>query len=218
MTRKSEILVGIVFFGALTILGYFTVLKSDYFDKKEYIYASVVFKNVEGLVMGSLVKINGVSSGKVVGIFLIEDGNVKVDLKIFNKFVLYDNYRIALRPKSALGGMVVSIFPGKSHALGRDAEVVTDLTLLKGFSSGEIMGLVSEILTENRVEIRETLVNLKNFTAKLNSSKGTLGKFLNDDTIHNKTGKLVDDLREAVEDAREQAPVTSFIRAALTAF
>ena len=41
---------------------------------------------------------------------------------------------------------------------------------------------------------------------------------INEDTIHADTGKLIKELRDAVEDSREQAPVTSFIRAALTAF
>jgi len=218
MSRKSEVLVGIVFFIALAILGYFTVIKSDYFDDKEYIFVSVDFKTVEGLTLGSGVQINGVASGKVTAINLIEDGMVRVNLKIFNKFILYDNYRISLKFKSALGGRVVSIYPGKSLLGGRKAEIVEDLSGLKGYASGEVVGLVAEILTENRAEIKETIENLRIFTARLNSKKGTIGKLLNSDKMHKKADKLIDDLREAVEDAREQAPVTSFIRAALTAF
>ena len=34
----------------------------------------------------------------------------------------------------------------------------------------------------------------------------------------NKAQTLVDELKDVVEDVREQAPITSFIRAALTAF
>ena len=53
---------------------------------------------------------------------------------------------------------------------------------------------------------------------KINYGQGTIGKLINKDNIHAQTDQLVKELRETIEDAREQAPITSFIKAALTAF
>jgi phospholipid/cholesterol/gamma-HCH transport system substrate-binding protein len=60
--------------------------------------------------------------------------------------------------------------------------------------------------------------NLAVVTAKLSSGEGTIGRLLMHDKMYQDADDLVKELRESVEDAREQAPVTSFIRAALTAF
>ena len=46
---KNEIVVGIFFFIAILILGYFTVIMSgDIFETREYYRMTVVFRNVEG--------------------------------------------------------------------------------------------------------------------------------------------------------------------------
>jgi len=60
--------------------------------------------------------------------------------------------------------------------------------------------------------------NLRSFSEKLNSGQGTLSKLLTDDKIANQASDLLEQLRDTIEDAREQAPVTSFIKAALMAF
>jgi phospholipid/cholesterol/gamma-HCH transport system substrate-binding protein len=218
MGKKNEIVVGITFFAALSVLSYFTIAKGDLFDTREYYSITVRFSNVEGLEPGSNVLVNGVEAGKVQAIELDEEGDVIVLLRMFSYFTVYKNYRIMIKNVSALGGRFISIYPGSSEVDGVPQETVTGRKNLNGLSSGDPITLLAELLTENRDDIRKTIVNVRQFSESLNSGKGTLGKLLNDSEIHNNTNKLLKELRETVEDAREQAPVTSFIRAALTAF
>jgi len=71
---------------------------------------------------------------------------------------------------------------------------------------------------ENRENIYYLIKNIRGITEKLNSGEGTIGKLLADEEMHTKTDELIKDVKETLEDAREQAPITSFIRAALTIF
>ena len=96
---------------------------------------------------------------------------------------------------------------------------------LQGDSAGDPVAGLSELISENRVNVRETIKNVRSITNKINKGKGTLGQLVNDDELHRNAVTLVDDaqivareMREGFEDQREQAPVNSFIRAMLTAF
>ena len=89
---------------------------------------------------------------------------------------------------------------------------------LTGLTIGDPLTKISEVIDENREDLKATVQNISEFTEKINKGEGTIGKLVNEDSIHDETGKLIKELRDTVEDSREQAPVTSFIRAALTAF
>ncbi len=96
---------------------------------------------------------------------------------------------------------------------------------LQGKSSGDPIAGLAELISENRENVRKTIQNIRDITSKINKGQGTLGQLINDDELHRNASTLVDDaqvvareLRESLEDQREQAPVNSFIRAMLTAF
>ncbi len=218
MTRFNEFLVGLVFMAAMAVLGYFTILRGDLLERKEYFPVSIIFEDVEGLITGDKVLISGVVSGTVETIDLMDDSRVLVKAALFRRFNLYENYRIALKNQSALGGKIIMIYPGAPEVDGVYYSRVEDTGVLDGYTIGDPIAKISELIDENRENIAVTLQNIREFTDKINSGKGTLGKLINEDTIHADTGKLIKELRDAVEDSREQAPVTSFIRAALTAF
>ena len=96
---------------------------------------------------------------------------------------------------------------------------------LEGESSGDPIAGISELIEENRENVRKTIENIASITGKINRGKGTVGRLINSPQLHQNANDLVKDaqvvvkeLRETLEDTREQAPVTSFIRAVLTAF
>ena len=203
---------------AMAVLGYFTILRGNLFESKEYFSSSIIFEDVEGLITGDKVLISGVNSGNVDKIDLMDDSRVLVRVRLFRRLNLYENYKITLKNQSALGGKIIMIYPGSPEIDGVYYSRVDDTTYLKGYTIGDPIAKISELIDENRENIAVTLRNVREFTDKINSGKGTLGRLINEDTIHSDTGKLIKELRDAVEDSREQAPVTSFIRAALTAF
>lgn len=55
-------------------------------------------------------------------------------------------------------------------------------------------------------------------TEKVNKGQGTLAKLVNDDALFRETKALLKELRESVEDLREQAPINSFIGVVFSAF
>lgn len=216
---KNEIIVGIIFFLALGILGYFTIIMSaDMFQAHKYYKVTIIFSNIDGLEKNSKVKVNGVLSGLVEDVKLMADNNVFVILKMYNKFILYESYKIKIRNETALGGKFVGIDPGKDSINGKHYAVVETRNNLKGESTADIFGELSDLIAENRANIYKTIKNIREITAKINTGQGTLGKLVNENKVYKNADDLIRDLRETMEDAREQAPITSFIRAALMAF
>jgi phospholipid/cholesterol/gamma-HCH transport system substrate-binding protein len=53
---------------------------------------------------------------------------------------------------------------------------------------------------------------------KINKGQGTIGKLVTDDAIFRETKSLLKELRESVEDLREQAPINAFIGVVFSAF
>jgi len=218
MSKINELVVGIVFFAAMIVLGYFTIIKGDFFDTREYYPVSIIFDDVEGLESGDRVLVNGVSAGVVLNMKLLDDNRVKVFANFHRRFNLYRNYRILLKNQTALGGRMIVVYPGKSQINEEYFDIVDNYENLKGTTVGDPLTMVAELIDENKENISVAIRNIRDFTDKINRGKGTLGKLINDDTIHTDTSKMISELRDTIEDSREQAPITSFIRAALTAF
>lgn len=77
-------------------------------------------------------------------------------------------------------------------------------------SVAKVEGLLN---TANRVtkEMADTL-------HRINTGKGTIASLLNDPALYKETKSLLKELRESVEDLREQAPINSFIGVVFAAF
>lgn len=216
---KKEISVGILFLVAMSILGYYTIIMTGEFLRNNQSYPiTVLFNNVEGLSEKDRVKINGVVAGKVTNIELLDDSKVLVALSMNRKFRLYKGYTIKISSESTLGGRYVGINPGKPFEDNIQNEEILSREYLNGTSLPDPLSMLSEFIAENRENVYETIQNVRSITHKINSGQGTLGKLINEDRIHDNADSLVKELRDAIEDTREQAPITSFLRAALTAF
>tara|TARA_B100001939_G_scaffold348226_1_gene374422 strand:- start:9794 stop:10624 length:831 start_codon:yes stop_codon:yes gene_type:complete len=268
MNWIQNILVGFLFFGALFLVGYFTIVsESGPFaqpGKRMVFY----FDHADGIKEGSRVTVLGVPSGSVTGVDLVTVNGrgdvvepdspnrvrqiVAVTIELKKQVVFYENYRIAIKNESLLSGKVVSVDPGSSSTQeGTNPQQITVFSVdsavlsstgqsaleyrltsssdqyvdLKGESSGDPIAGFSELIAENRADLRRTVQNVAEITDKINRGDGTVGKLINDAELHNNATTLVTEaqvvvreVRESLEDTREQAPVTSFVRAALTAF
>lgn len=248
------ILVGTLFFGAMAVVGYFTIITDGGPLKKETHSMKVYFPNGEGIKIGNKVTVQGVPYGYVSKVNLVQvdaSGNilgdteegtgtrVEVLLTIPAPIKLYENYDIRIKNESLLSGRVIAIDPGtakefdpKSNQFlpgGKEYKLVdlseSKAVQLKGRTNEDPLVSLSELIAENRVDIRKTISNVADITTKVNEGKGTLGRLINQDDIHSNVNTTLTDaqivlreLREGLEDTREQAPVTSFIRAALSAF
>lgn len=216
---KREIVVGIFFFVAMAILGYYTIIMTGgLFERPDEYFMTVRFPYVGGLNSKTKVRVNGVVSGEVESISLDENNVVVVVLKMTKRFRLYANYQISVQSEGALGLRYVSINPGSRMINNQLVEEVQDYAHLEGRAVGDTLAMISELIAENRDNVYNTIKNIREVTEKINKGHGTLGKLINEGKVHDSTEGLIRELRDAIEDTREQAPVTSFIRAALTAF
>ena len=213
-----EFLTGIIFFAAVSILVYFTVVVGQRAISPEKTWPmTVYFEDALGLQKESRVMVNGVYSGTVAAINL-DNGLARVELAMFNRFYIYSDHRIHIATESAIGGKHIRIYPGgKNNGDGGYNEIIESDTFLVG-SARDPFDSISNVIEDNRDNIKVMISNLRSFSEKLNSGKGTISKLLTDDKIANQASDLLEQLRETIEDAREQAPVTSFIKAALMAF
>ncbi|EPG67235.1 mammalian cell entry protein Mce [Leptospira wolffii] len=247
MKSFRYLLVGAIFSVAVVVVGYFTVMTEGGPVQKRGEFLKINFKNSEGIKVGNKVTVQGVPFGYVSNIRLIqinEEGavlppgevgvatRVEVTILLKEPVRMYENYDIAIRNESLLSGRVISIDPGTSEST-EEGKVGQRSFQTVDYKSGPLKGRVlqdplvslSELIAENRGDIRRTFSNVADITTKINSGDGTLGRLINRDDLHTNVNTVLTDaqivlreLREGLEDTREQAPVTSFIRAALSSF
>jgi phospholipid/cholesterol/gamma-HCH transport system substrate-binding protein len=219
---KNEIAVGILFFIGMSILGYFTIImKDEVIDTKTYHEVRADFPFVNGLQKGEKVKMYGVTVGSVTSI-AIEGDHVSVRFKLISNSLFYENYALRIRQESIMMGRYLDVYPGTALSGKRVNKPIELKTALRGTAPTDVMVLLEDMLSENRSDLRMSMSNLKDMsgslkevTAKINNGQGTLGKLVNEDQTQDAKA-LIQEVRDTVEDAREQAPITSFIRTVLT--
>jgi phospholipid/cholesterol/gamma-HCH transport system substrate-binding protein len=134
---------------------------------------------------------------------------------MYKKFIMFENYEIKIKNETALGGKYIGIDPGSGQANGIKYAVADFNKILSGKRSGDLLSELTDMISENRPDIRKSVRNFEEITAKINSGQGTFGKLLNENKVYDNTDDLVSEVRQTLEDTREQAPITSFIKAAL---
>lgn len=245
------ILVGILFLSAILLVGYFTILTQGGPFQKEGFTLLVTFPDAEGIKVGNKVTVQGVPFGYVSKVRLVQvdefgeilptgalgiGTRVELTLLLNGPIQLYDNYTINIKNESLLSGRVVALDPGSRF--DKDPKTKEPLmdgashypvplkeTRIRGQVTQDPLVSLSELIAENRSDIRKTVSNISEITSKINKGKGTLGKLINESEVHKSVNTTLGDaqvvlkeIREGLEDTREQAPVTSFIRSALSAF
>jgi len=266
----QNFIVGLLFFGSLAVVGYFTIVSESGPFAKKGKQLVIYFDHAEGIKVGSKVTVLGVPAGTVVDMDLVsvDENNIPVPdssprrvrqrvaivVELKKDIIFFENYSISLKNESILSGKVVAIDPGNSEPvkgyypkridvmwyssldmerLGRSAikSNIKDINegktkiVLSGINAGDPIAGLSELISENRENVKRTLSNIAEITDKINQGQGTIGQLINDSKLHDNANTVVSDakivvreMRENLEDTREQAPVTSFIRILLTSF
>ncbi len=82
--------------------------------------------------------------------------------------------------------------------------------IISNVKAGE--GVAGKFLMDKEMgeTVAEIISELRTAAGSLNEQKGTLGLLLNDPQVYNELRELLRKARMAVEDAREQAPISSF--------
>ncbi|MFO7820827.1 MAG: MlaD family protein [Lentisphaeria bacterium] len=222
----AELTVGALFFIALGILAFFTIIlsKEALFSKRWEL--QVYFPRVAGLSQGDNVMARGVKVGHIKNIELT-DSRVLVTANLGKKFSIYEDYEIKVQHSSILGGKYLSIDQGAASG----SQVAID-TPLEGNLPTDMLQDTAELVQEIKTEVKrvsksfheskvlpklaDAVDNLQSLTADLRAGRGTFGKLLQDEAIYdtaleafaelkNGAGSLdraADSVNGAVADAR----------------
>jgi len=89
--------------------------------------------------------------------------------------------------------------------------IVTDIRAVAADLRGG-KSLLARLVSDEKMgqELREAVSNLSAFAAGLGKGEGTIARLVNDPQLYVEAQKLLFQAREAVEDAREAAPISSF--------
>jgi phospholipid/cholesterol/gamma-HCH transport system substrate-binding protein len=186
MKLTHEVVVGLVFFGILLLLGFFTIYLSDvHFGRGQTLV--VDFSTVRGLKQGDNVNVLGLKSGKVKTILLNERmRGVRVTLWLKQPIVLSEDSEIQVNDATLLGGKQVDIDPGTP---GRP--LIDTTKPLVGRSSPELAKSLVTLLEDAKEPLRRSLQNLEQITAKINEGQGLLGGIVNDAGMRDSIARIL---------------------------
>ncbi|HHJ64255.1 MAG TPA: MCE family protein [Aquifex aeolicus] len=144
---------------------------------KEYV---VYFEDVGGLSIGAEVRVSGIRAGTVTDIVL-EEGRVRVRFAVEEKFRIFRDASAQIGTLGLMGDKFLAVYPGnpKSGELKEGEEIVssegvadTDKLIRELTRTAEGFRLVAEnlnrILQENRENLQQAIVNLRELTRILN--------------------------------------------------
>lgn len=194
----------------------------DVFKKGYALHAD--FKTVQNLKAGDPVKMAGVRIGRVTAFEFIEDG-VRVSMKINDDQKVRTDSVATIQSAGLVGENFVSLTLGAAPNTFNAEDVLQtreqpDLNaimakldnvaggienLTKSFSGDSIqnvLGPMTDFLNQNNPKITAILGDLEVVSGNLREGKGTMGKFLADDSLYNEGTATMTNLNLALTDAR----------------
>lgn len=151
----------------------------DTFKRKMQLVS--LFDDVSGLQSGNNVWFSGVKIGTVSNIRFYGQSQVAVTLKIETKAQQYirKDAKVKVSADGLIGNKILVIYGGTANS----PEVIDGDTLKveKAFSSEDMINM----LQENNKNVLDITNDFKTISHKLVAGEGTIGKFLNDNSVYN---------------------------------
>ena len=199
MNNQRQLLLGIFFVVALSILAYYTLFLTGTNWFKDPVVMNVYFREANNLREGAEVQLLGTKVGRVkqltVDISAPVEKRVHAVLHLDQAIELVEDASITIRETSLLGGRHVDINPGTPG--GKLLEVTEDSPLFGRVYKNPIdsFGDLGALIGENRESIRDFLANLDAISTSIREGKGTVGRLLMDE-------ELSGDVKTGVADAK----------------
>jgi phospholipid/cholesterol/gamma-HCH transport system substrate-binding protein len=187
------------------------------------------FTNLKGLKTGDDVLMAGVKIGTVAQTRLGQQ-RVEAVLSIRPEVEIPDDAVASVETSSLLGSQHLAVSFGSSAAILQNGDIIkTKNTVdmneviaqlgslgakLEGVAenigqalggdggSGSLFGKLDKLVEDNGPKLTETLANLQDITTKLRSGEGTLGRLVNDSSLHDKLLGAVGEMKTAAADAK----------------
>ena len=170
------IVVGLI----LLVVGLFFVGKQKNLFVSEF-QLNAIFKNVNGLKVGNLVRFGGIAVGTVEGLQLLNDTAVEVNMNVkseVRKFIKRDA-SVSIGSDGLVGDRLISISPGKDNG-----EPVRDHEILVSHAPVETEQIMASLKTsaDNAAIITQQLTEI---AYKVNHGHGVISRLLGDSSMGN---------------------------------
>lgn len=189
-------------------------------DKTGILLVELTLTSQQNIYEGYSIEIRdeSVLGGKAVYINIGD----KKGLQIEN---LYTEKAPILKGKSAenimaIGGDILSDNREDIRLIVKNAKDISEKLKLFSLKANEGEGTIARLLNDKELasDLRNSVANINSIIAKVKNGEGFLGKLINEDHLYKEIHKLVKDAQEALEDMREQAPITTFAGTIMGAF
>lgn len=164
------------------------------------------------------IKDESVLGGKAI---YIDVGN-KNGLQIEN---LYSNKKVVLKGKPsgnlmAEGGNILADNRADIREIVKNIKDISEKIKSVSSKVNEGEGTIAKIINDKELadNLKASVTNINTILAKVKNGEGFLGKLINDEGLYKDIQKLIKDAQNALEDMREQAPITTFAGTIMGAF
>jgi phospholipid/cholesterol/gamma-HCH transport system substrate-binding protein len=210
-TSRRDFMLGIVFFGALALLLYYTIVLTGFSLKDKY-YLDASFANAAGLKEGDAVLVAGRSTGTVRLVEYRddrpEDRRIQVRMEFLEPVTLHPGYDVRISEFTVLGGRVIEIDPGPPSA-----GMLPPTAQILGSVGTSAIAALGELVTENRDAVNEIIENLRISSRALKNGEGPLGALLADGDLKAEIEHFVDVVSEVANDIQAGKGVIGLLTA-----
>lgn len=152
----TELKVGIFTIAASgAIITIFFFLNPESFKGGDYKKYYTITENAEGIVEKTHVRTNGVTVGRVAGIFLLTN-KTKIELEVKKSVPIPRGSKVEIRSRGLLGDKYIEIVRSHSMEMTVDGEELSSST--DSFSMEEVVGLVGQI-AQDVEEVTDSISN-----------------------------------------------------------
>ena len=194
MKNKNEIKTGIlVVIGiGLFIFGFSYLKSNDIFVGDRTFYA--VYDDVEGVVNGTPVTVNGFPVGSIQDISFLKNNNLLVKFRVENDLTFSINSIAQIYETGLIGGKALAIIPANDNS-----RIAVSKDTLKSSVAPGLTELVNEKLTPLQENIESMIVSANEVLSKVS--------LIFDDSTRTNLKTIVSDFTETIRDLKETSAV-----------
>ena len=198
MKNKNEIKTGLLVIAgiALFIFGYSYLKSNDIFVSDRTFYA--VYDDVEGVVNGTPVTVNGFPVGSITDISFHKQNKLLVKFRVENEIQFSVNSLAQIYETGLIGGKALAIIPAMDNS-----RVAVSKDTLKSSVAPGLTDLVNEKLTPLQENIEMMIVSANNVLDKIN--------LVFDDPTRANLRTSVSDFSETISDLKETSKMVNSI-------
>jgi phospholipid/cholesterol/gamma-HCH transport system substrate-binding protein len=204
---QRQLLLGVFFIVALSILAGYTLFLTDIHLFSKPILMTVYFEDANNLREGDQVQLLGAKIGRVkevtANVAADKKKRIRVVISLEKKIELLEDAEIMIRETSLLGGRHVFIDPG---TFGGPVLVALEDGAFYGSvykNPISMLGDIGQLFNDNRESITQAFLNIRKISDDIAQGKGLIGRLVTDETMGTDAKKVFADASVIAGDVRE---------------